>query len=345
MADVYSDPEERFLLVNNAAAERGVAAWVIEKDLWVCWLLARLHEVPGLPGLTFKGGTSLSKVHGIIQRFSEDIDLTFSRDGWGFDGDRDPLAEGLSGKQRQGLVDEIAARSVEVVRDLVVPGLKRICRDSLGDGGWALTIAKDDAQAVLFTFPSPRATYSYGAPLVKAEFGARGDPWPTTSRVVKPYLEELYEGSAGAGVVEVTTLEAERTFWEKATLLHALHHSTLTNPDKRIERLSRHIYDLHQMWTRTEVRSRVLADRDLLQAVVGNKSVFFREGKARYDLVQRFELNALPHEALEERLRADYAEMQSMFFPDAPVPPFDALLATLQEVDAAVAAWDGGELS
>jgi len=104
MADVFSDQEERILLVDNAAAERGVAAWVIEKDLWVCWLLARLHEVPGIPGLTLKGGTSLSKVHGLVQRFSEDIDLPFSRDGWGFEGDRHPLA----GKKRRGLVDEIA---------------------------------------------------------------------------------------------------------------------------------------------------------------------------------------------------------------------------------------------
>lgn len=61
MTDLFKDAEERTLLVNNAAAERGAAPWVIEKDLWVCWLLARLHDVPDIPGLTFKGGTSLSK--------------------------------------------------------------------------------------------------------------------------------------------------------------------------------------------------------------------------------------------------------------------------------------------
>lgn len=342
MGDIFRDAEERVDLVNNAAAERGVAPWVIEKDLWICWLLARLHEVPGIPGLTFKGGTSLSKVHGLIQRFSEDIDLTFSRDGWGFEDDRHPLAGGLSGKRRQRLVDEIAARSVEVVRDVVVPGLERICRDALGEEGWAAAIAADDPQTVLFTFPSPGATYTYGAPVVRAEFGARGDPWPTASRVVKPYLEELHEGTAKAGVVDVMTLEAERTFWEKATLLHALHHGTLANPDKRVERLSRHIYDIHQMWAQVGVRGRVLAGRDLLQAVVGNKMVFFKEGKARYELVQRFKLNAVPHEALERRLRADYKAMESMFFPDAPVPPFDELLSTLREVDEAVAVWGSG---
>ena len=83
MNDLFTDGEERRLIVADVAGRRGVAAWVIEKDLWVCWTLARLHEVPDLPELTFKGGTSLSKVHGLLDRFSEDIDLTFSRSGWG----------------------------------------------------------------------------------------------------------------------------------------------------------------------------------------------------------------------------------------------------------------------
>ena len=178
MDAIFTDTDERSALVNNAAAELGIAPWVVEKDLWVCWLLARLHEVPGVPGLTFKGGTSLSKVHGLIQRFSEDIDLTFSRDGWGFEGERDPLAPGLSGKKRTRLVDEIAECSTAVVTDIVVAGLRAACAATLGRQGWAIDIDDSDAQAVLFTYPAPGAAYTYGRPVVKAEFGARGDPWP-----------------------------------------------------------------------------------------------------------------------------------------------------------------------
>lgn len=93
------------------------------------------------------------------------------------------------------------------------------------------------------------------------------------------------------------------------------------------------------MWTRPELRARVLADPGLLRAVVDDELVFFEEGKAKYELVQRYELSATTHAALEERLRADYSAMESMFFPDAPVRGFDELRATLREVDAAVAAW------
>lgn len=337
MADVFTDAAERAALVADAAARLGVAEWVVEKDLWVCWLLARLHELPDLPRLTFKGGTSLSKVHRLVERFSEDIDLTFSREQWGFTGDRDPLAEGLSAKQRQKLIDEAVARAVATVRDLVVPGLQRAC-ENIEPGG-SVGIDPGDDQAVLFTFPSPVAGYGYGRPIVKAEFGARGDPWPVAQRTVRSYLDEVHEGVATAATSEVVTLEPERTFWEKATLLHALHHGTLANPDKAVVRLSRHAYDLHRMWSRPALKARLLADRALLLAVVRNKTVFFKEGKAKYDLVESFTLNATPHVKLEARLREDYAAMAEMFFPGTEVPVFDALLGTLREMDAAVAAW------
>ncbi len=338
MADLFTDAAERTLLVDNVAAERGVAAWVIEKDLWVCWTLARLLEIDEMPAVTFKGGTSLSKVHGLVDRFSEDIDLTFSRDGWGFEGDRDPLNEKLSGKKRQDLVDEIGARATEMVRDVVVPGLRAAC-STLQPADWSLDISSEDAQAVLFRFPTAASAYTYGLPVVKVEFGARGEPWPTAMHRVTAYVEEVHPGLASAAVADVSTLDAERTFWEKATLLHALHHGSLAKPDKRIERLSRHLYDLHRMWTRDDLRTRILADRGLLDAVVRNKRTFFKEGKARYELLDTYTLNTTPHDALKASLEADYEDMASMFFPGTHVPTFSELLATRGEIDEAVAQW------
>jgi len=336
--DIFSDPSERGPIVDNVAATRGVAPWVIEKDLWVCWTLARLNEIEGMPQLTFKGGTSLSKVHGLIDRFSEDIDLTFSRDGWGFEGERDPLRTDLSGKKRQALVDEISGRSTKVVSDVVVPGLCAACRGHIGLSGWSVEIDAADAQAVLFTFPNPTAAYGYGQPQVKIEFGARGDPWPTSRKVIRPYVEEDYDGTAPAAVTEVTALDPERTFWEKVTLLHALHHGTAAKPDKNLHRLSRHMYDVHRIWKTTALRTSLL-DSTLLQAVVDNKTVFFRETKARYDLVTKFELNCAPGDALAKLLRDDFAAMESMFFPGSTVPAFDDALATLKEIDATVSGW------
>lgn len=70
--------KERRLYIEEAAARRDISPVVLEKDFWVCWLLAVLFRSRFADHLVFKGGTSLSKVFGVIDRFSEDIDLSLS---------------------------------------------------------------------------------------------------------------------------------------------------------------------------------------------------------------------------------------------------------------------------
>ena len=69
---------ERRLYFEQAAARRGLSAVVLEKDFWVCWLLGVLFRSEFSDRLVFKGGTSLSKVFRVIERFPEDIDLSVS---------------------------------------------------------------------------------------------------------------------------------------------------------------------------------------------------------------------------------------------------------------------------
>ena len=70
--------DERRLYVEQAAVRRNISPVVLEKDFWVCWLLGVLFESKFAGSLVFKSGTSLSKVFGVIDRFSEDIDLSLS---------------------------------------------------------------------------------------------------------------------------------------------------------------------------------------------------------------------------------------------------------------------------
>lgn len=144
-----------------------------------------------------------------------------------------------------------------------MPGLRAACDRHIGSGWWAVELDSQDAQAVLFTFPNPTAAYGSGEPKVKIEFGARGDPWPTSRKVVRPYVEEVHAGIAPSAVAEVTALNPERTFWEKVTMLHALHHATIAKPDKSVLRLSRHVYDVHRIWNTSTLRTSLL-DRKLL---------------------------------------------------------------------------------
>jgi len=76
---VALSPERRALAFTQTAARMAVSSVMVEKDFWVSWLLGLLFADPALaPHLVFKGGTSLSKVYGVIDRFSEDIDLSMS---------------------------------------------------------------------------------------------------------------------------------------------------------------------------------------------------------------------------------------------------------------------------
>lgn len=78
MSFVHDDPDFGALL-NQVSAETGIAAALVEKDYWITHSLWALHETK--LAIWFKGGTSLSKGFGIIERFSEDLDLMVERGG------------------------------------------------------------------------------------------------------------------------------------------------------------------------------------------------------------------------------------------------------------------------
>src|SRR5438270_9107948 len=95
---------DRVDLFTGAARRRGLTLEIIEKDFWVCWSLKRLFTLKDPPaGLLFKGGTSLSKVFNVIERFSEDVDLSFDRAALGFGGANDPLVASSGKKQEHGV--------------------------------------------------------------------------------------------------------------------------------------------------------------------------------------------------------------------------------------------------
>ena len=70
--------EELELVINNTADNLKLSKAIVEKDFWVCVILKYLFSsFKYKDSIVFKGGTSLSKVYHLIERFSEDIDLSF----------------------------------------------------------------------------------------------------------------------------------------------------------------------------------------------------------------------------------------------------------------------------
>lgn len=125
----------------------------------------------------------------------------------------------------------------------------------------------------------------------------------------------------------VRVLAAERTFWEKATILHSHHHREGTHAG---ERISRHYYDLVRL-AGSPNGAAALNDIDLLERVVEHKKLFFPSAWAHYDSARPGSIRLLPREDQVRSLRADYERMQPMFF--ATPPTFDAILERLRVLE------------
>jgi hypothetical protein len=130
------EPEEQARVCAAAAEHLGLDEGSVEKDFWVCWTLRELFRLPEIgPHLTFKGGTSLSKGYGLIQRFSEDLDIVVDRVHLGFGGDRAPEDPGISGKERDRRLDALRTACREFVAGRLLGALAKRAEAVLGDGG------------------------------------------------------------------------------------------------------------------------------------------------------------------------------------------------------------------
>ena len=325
--------EERALYWRNYSNSKGVPEFIVEKDFWVCWLLGRIFATPQLGGeCVFKGGTSLSKVFGAIDRFSEDIDLGLTPASLGWK--EEDLDDAPSNSQRQKRNKQLQADCAEAVSTRFMPELEAVVASALGaspDADHWLSFELDPAsQSPVILFPYPRAVApgAYIAPLVKMEFGSLTDQRPTGTHPIIPFVAELAPDAFHDFHAEVVALEFERTFWEKATILHAEYHRPAEQPMR--DRFARHYADFAALWRHRD--GRAAAGRfDLLERVRTHKSRFFASSRAHYDTAAPGTLRLVPPDARVAELRRDYTAMGPMFL--SPPPDLDNVLATLGEAE------------
>ena len=332
--------QERAELFQETAAQKSISSAIaMEKDFWVCWILRRMFDPPLIEGMVFKGGTSLSKVYTAIDRFSEDVDLSIPRQALGFTGKHDIQPE-ISRSQRDELLSDMReaceARVSGQIRADLTQRVEEAFTNSHNYGSWSIRIAEDDSGTLLFAYPPSLTTGTYGAgpyirPVIRLEFGARNEVWPAEVHTVRPYCLEEFPSLSQSPSCQVTVLSAERTFWEKATLIHAEFHRPVTSP--RPERVSRHYSDLARL-ARSAIGQSAIKQLDLLKAVADHKAAYFPSKRARYSDAVVGQLHLTPHPQLESGLRSDYLAMREMFFSEP--ESFDEILATLKELELQV---------
>jgi len=322
---------ERADVFAETANRKGLGEAIIEKDFWVCWTLKQLFSIESLTGrLLFKGGTSLSKIFHAINRFSEDIDLAVDYVALGFTGEKDPQREGLSKTKRNEILDEMMAACQHYIGGEFLGILKKRCEEILGAGQpWSLEVSKKDPNVVEFRYP-PASTKAlpYIAPQVVLEMGTHAEFVPHDKFTIASFVAEEFPNLVSESKFPLLALVARRTFWEKATILHAEY---FRPGDKALpERYSRHYYDVAMM-VKGPIKAEAMADFPLLAQVVKHKETFYPSAWPRYDLARPGSFHLMPVKERMEALQRDYKSMAAMIFGEPPA--FDGIMGALKELE------------
>ena len=318
--------EQQQMVLTQAASKTGLPVQAVEKDLWVTVALQMVFTLPVANHLVFKGGTSLSKVWKVIHRFSEDIDLAIDPSIWGFEGD-------LTKKQ----IKRLRKASSLFVRDELCQSLKEAVTEA-GREKWLQVEADPDGEDDE-TYPEPRVIHirykslfdedlPYLHSEVKLEVGARSLLEPTADAAVTSVLEDALPISTTVRQVMIPTALAEKTFLEKAFLLHELFSSQTS---REANRKSRHLYDLAQMMS-TDIAARAIANDELWNTIHHHRELFTSMSGVDYTPDIRKQIRLLPPDDVIDDWRNDYKDMQSsMIYGEKPI--FEELMRKMEELE------------
>jgi hypothetical protein len=271
-------------------------------------------------------------VYGVIKRFSEDVDLSIEKGFFGFGDDKSPELA-TSRKKRSEALEGLSVACSKYVRSSLKDLLKADFSRHLQSGvSWDIAVddSDPDGQTLLFAYPTVYGSASsYIHPTIKLELGARSEHWPVSEHGIHSYVKDQLKEKVDEPHFTIKVLNIERTFWEKATILHAYTH---VPHDKKIpQRLARHYYDMHCL-LHSAIKGKAAADLELLARVVKHKIAYFASTWSRFETAKKGTLKLTPTAELEKHLRSDYAAMRDMFFEEPPL--WDKIIETIRQFEA-----------
>ena len=269
-----ANPSERSAYFRAAAADLQLLPTIVEKDFWVCWLLGTIFTYSDAKHFTFKGGTSLSKAFKAIDRFSEDVDISIDRNLLGYP-DNAYFIEG-SGNERKRRRQKLRDATQAYLADSMLPLLRATVQKSGIDEDAHFELDTDDGNRIVFVYPSSGiGGTAYLNDWIVID-GGFGDGFPRHIRAISPYVAQVVRTNL-SGRIEIPVLDSERSFWEKATILHDLAH----RPDAGIpQRYSRHYYDVAAM-INGDIGISAQSRPDILADVLDFKNTYYPRPAAR----------------------------------------------------------------
>jgi len=329
------DKNERSQAFRIASERLSYPAYVIEKDFWVTYMLDTLfNRIKHNHQIMFKGGTSLSKCYKLIDRFSEDIDLSLNMVDLGFENEKSPhnIAKSESKSAAKRAIESLKMAGEEFVRDrLLVLLTNMLNKDLLSQDDWDLVLDKNNTENILFHYPKSLEDEEYSAnqyvkPVVLIETGTKSEHIPLEQVKINSLLEDaIPEIKSNA---QINVLSPKRTFWEKVTILHA--ENNINRVERVKERLSRHLYDIVMLY-RSEIGLEAAKDIELLKLVSTHKEFYYRSNAAKYCEAKPGTLNIVPKGEILEAFRSDYEKMRDMFVGE--VIAFNIIISELESLE------------
>ncbi len=320
MNKFYNIPDDAKKRIHDNVGEKiNLPAYAVEKDWWVVQTLTILFEMKIGKHMVFKGGTSLSKAWNIIERFSEDIDLAVDRSFFGFDGE---LGKSQWTKLRKTANSYIMETLYpELQKAFVAKGLTDVKVEPED-----IKTRDQDPVIISVYYPNIIETPEYIQPRVQIEIGCRSLREPFENMSVISLLDATYpETEFAQKPVQIPTVLPERTFLEKMFLLH----EEFQRPKEkvRVDRLSRHLYDIHQI-SKTEWADKAFENKSLYETIVKHRHSFTRLGGVNYNLHQPQTIDFIPPKELLPEWEADYETMQEQMI-HGNSPKFAELIGSL----------------
>lgn len=315
--DIPADRQRQ--AINNVALKTELPPSSIEKDWWVTQVLKALHTLPYAEHIAFKGGTSLSKCWNLIARFSEDIDIALSREFLGFGGELSKTQ--ISDKLRRAACSFVRGKmQYDVKEALLALGIRQ---DVFSVDVVITPVTTVDPEVITVTYQSLYDVSPYIKNTVKLEISGRSMVDPVEKKFINAAIDAHFPNAPFAEEpFEVNAVIPERTFLEKVFLLHEEFHKDVV----RVERMSRHVYDLAMMMdSERKIADRAVNNEELYRTVLEHRRKFIGLKGFNYDELYTDTLCIVPGNEIAERWQEDYKFMgEHMIY--GPVPSFEELV-------------------
>lgn len=314
-------------VINQVSAKTGLLPTAIEKDWWVSIALNAIYKLEYADYLVFKGGTSLSKAYGLIERFSEDIDLAIDRSFFNFAG---PLSKKQVTKLRKTACKFIVEEFIPILSNALTEiGVKDFTLNHVD-----FERSDTDPLAIELNYKTLTDKVEYLEPRILIELSSRSLRDPFENRECISLIGQNYPDLDFVdNTILVPTVIPSRTILEKMFLLH----EEFQKPEERkirSKRMTRHLYDLWKL-TDTPYMEEALTNKKLYQTIVDHRQMLTRVSWVDYSKHSPANINFIPPEKEIEKWEKDYSAMkESMFYGDT--PSFDELMIALSKLNQKV---------